>query len=161
MADPNPVVSLKTNQGEIHVELFEDAAPNTVGNFVSLVEKKFYDGLVFHRVLPGFMAQGGCPKGNGTGDAGYRFKDETKGAYRHHFRGALAMANSGPDTNGSQFFITHLPTQWLDGKHTVFGRVLKGQEVVDFMQPGDKIEKAEVTRKRAHDYKVVKIEDGK
>jgi cyclophilin family peptidyl-prolyl cis-trans isomerase len=160
-ADDLPRVKLSTSKGEIELELFENEAPNTVSNFVELIEKKFYDGLVFHRVLPGFMAQGGCPKGNGTGDAGYRFKDETKGAYRHHFRGALAMANSGPDTNGSQFFITHLPTQWLDGKHTVFGRVLKGQDVVDFMQAGDKIEKAEMTRKRAHDYKAVKIEDGK
>jgi cyclophilin family peptidyl-prolyl cis-trans isomerase len=160
-ADDLPRVRLTTTRGEIEVELYENEAPNTVANFIELVEKKFYDGLTFHRILPGFMAQGGCPKGNGTGGPGYRFKDEVKGAFRHHFRGTLSMANSGPDTNGSQFFITHLPTQWLDGKHTVFGRVLKGQDTVDFMQVGDKIEKAEVIRKRDHEYKVVKLAEEK
>lgn len=158
-ADDLPRVKLTTSKGEIEVELYENEAPNTVANFVELVGKKFYDGLIFHRVLPGFMAQGGCPKGSGTGGPGYRFKDETKGAFRRHFRGTLSMANSGPDTNGSQFFISHLPTAWLDGKHTVFGRVLKGQEVVDFLAVGDKIEKVEVLRKRDHEYKVVKLAD--
>lgn len=158
-ADDLPRVKLATTKGDVEIELFENEAPNTVANFVELVEKKFYDGLSFHRVLPAFMAQGGCPKGNGTGDAGYRFKDELGPNHRKHFRGSLSMANSGPDTNGSQFFITHLPTAWLDGKHTVFGRVIKGQEAVDLLQPGDKIVKAEVLRKRPHEYKSVKVGD--
>jgi len=157
-ADDLPRVKLTTSRGEIEAELFENEAPNTVGNFIELVEKKFYDGLTFHRIIPAFMAQGGCPKGNGSGDAGYRFKDElAEGKFRKHFRGSLSMANSGPDTNGSQFFITHIPTAWLNGKHTVFGRVLKGQEVVDALQAGDKIEKAEVLRKREHPYTVEKL----
>jgi peptidyl-prolyl cis-trans isomerase B (cyclophilin B) len=103
------------------------------------------------------MAQGGCPKGDGSGDAGYRFKDELPENRRSHFRGSLSMANSGPDTNGSQFFITHLPTEWLNGKHTVFGRVSRGQEVVDSIQAGDVIVKAEVSRKRPHEYAVKRI----
>jgi cyclophilin family peptidyl-prolyl cis-trans isomerase/TolA-binding protein len=156
-ADDLPRVRLTTSRGEIDLELFENEAPNTVANFVELVAKKYYDGLTFHRVIPGFMAQGGCPKGDGTGDPGYRFKDEIPDGYRRHFRGSLSMANSGPDTNGSQFFLTHLPTEWLNGRHTVFGRVLKGQEVVDALEVGDKIEKAEVVRKRPHDYKVEKL----
>lgn len=156
-ADDLPRVRLATTRGEIELELFENDAPNTVANFVELVSKKYYDGLAFHRVIPAFMAQGGCPKGDGTGDPGYRFKDELGGAYRRHFRGSISMANSGPDTNGSQFFLTHLPTEWLNGKHTVFGRVLKGQEVVDTLQIGDKLVKAEVVRKRDHEYRVAKI----
>ena len=136
-ADDLPRVKLTTSRGVVEIELFENEAPNTVANFVELVEKKFYDGLVFHRVIPGFMAQGGCPKGNGTGDAGYRFKDELGPSSRKHFRGSLSMANSGPDTNGSQFFITHLPTGWLDGKHTVFGRVVEGMEAVDAIEGSD------------------------
>jgi peptidyl-prolyl cis-trans isomerase B (cyclophilin B) len=152
-------VKLTTTRGEVLIELFENEAPNTVANFVELVEKKFYDGLKFHRIIAGFMAQGGCPKGNGSGDAGYRFRDEVGEKRRTHFRGSLSMANSGPDTNGSQFFITHLPTGWLDGRHTVFGRVLSGQEAVDVLQPGDVIVKAELVRKRPHDYKVQKIEE--
>lgn len=158
-ADDLPRVRLTTSRGDVEAELFENEAPNTVANFIELVEKKFYDGLSFHRVLPSFMAQGGCPKGNGSGDAGYRFRDELGAACRKHFRGSLSMANSGPDTNGSQFFITHLPTGWLDGKHTVFGRVIKGQEAVDLLQVGDKILKAEVLRKRPHEYKAVKVGD--
>jgi cyclophilin family peptidyl-prolyl cis-trans isomerase/Flp pilus assembly protein TadD len=158
-ADDLPRVKLTTSKGEVEVELFENEAPNTVANFIELIEKKFYDGISFHRVLPAFMAQGGCPKGNGTGDAGYRFKDELGPKHRTHFRGSLSMANSGPDTNGSQFFITHMPTAWLDGKHTVFGRVIKGQEAVDLLQAGDTIVKAEVLRKRPHEYKVVKMGD--
>lgn len=156
-ANDLPRVTFSTSKGEIEAELFEDQAPNTVANFVELISKKFYDGLKFHRVEPGFMAQGGCPLGDGSGDAGYRFKDEIPAAYRRHFRGSLSMANSGPDTNGSQFFITHLPTEWLNGKHTVFGRVLKGQEVVDRLRAGDEIKKVEVTRKRDHPYQVQKI----
>ena len=160
-ADDLPRVKLATTKGEIELELFENEAPNTVANFIELVTKKFYDGLTFHRVMPGFMAQGGCPRGDGSGDAGYKFKDELSGPTRLHFRGTLSMANSGPDTNGSQFFITHLPTEWLNGKHTVFGRVLKGQDVVDRLRQGDTIVKAEVTRKRDHPYAVTKVGDAK
>jgi cyclophilin family peptidyl-prolyl cis-trans isomerase len=160
-ANDLPRVTIATSKGDIEIELFEDQAPNTVANFIELVSKKFYDGLKFHRVLPGFMAQGGCPNGDGSGDAGYRFKDELAEGYRRHFRGSLSMANSGPDTNGSQFFITHLPTEWLNGKHTVFGRIVKGQDVVDRLRPGDEIKKAEVTRKRDHPYAVKKIGDEK
>ncbi len=158
-ADDLPRARFTTSRGPVDIELFENEAPNTVANFVELIEKKFYDGLAFHRVIPGFMAQGGCPKGNGTGDAGYRFKDELGKSSRKHFRGSLSMANSGPDTNGSQFFITHLPTAWLDGKHTVFGRVVAGQEAADLLQVGDKIVKAEILRKRPHPYKAVKLGD--
>lgn len=159
-ADDLPRVKLATSRGEIELELFENEAPNTVANFVELVDRKFYDGLTFHRVIPNFMAQGGCPRGDGSGDPGYRFKDELGPGHRLHFRGSISMANSGPDTNGSQFFITHFPTEWLNGKHTVFGRVLKGQEVVDALAAGDKIVKAEVTRRRDHPYKVVRLEEG-
>jgi cyclophilin family peptidyl-prolyl cis-trans isomerase len=158
-ADDLPRAKLTTSRGEVVLELFENEAPNTVANFVGLVERKFYDGLKFHRVIPGFMAQGGCPKGNGTGDPGYRFQDELGEGRRTHFRGTLSMANSGPDTNGSQFFLTHLPTGWLDGRHTVFGRVLSGQEAVDVLQVGDVLVKAEIVRKRPHEYKVRKIEE--
>jgi len=160
-ADDLPRVLLSTTKGEIEIELFENEAPNTVANFIELVSKKYYDGLKFHRVIPGFMAQGGCPRGDGTGDPGYRFKDELAGAARTHFRGSLSMANSGPDTNGSQFFLTHLPTEWLNGKHTVFGRVLRGQDVVDRLRVGDAITKAEVKRKRDHPYAVRKIGEEK
>ncbi|MFN3484569.1 MAG: peptidylprolyl isomerase [Planctomycetota bacterium] len=152
-------MKLATSRGDIELELFENEAPNTVANFIELVDRKFYDGLTFHRVIPNFMAQGGCPRGDGSGDPGYRFKDELGPGHRLHFRGSLSMANSGPDTNGSQFFITHFPTEWLNGKHTVFGRVLKGQEVVDALQAGDKIVKAEVLRRRNHPYKVTRLEE--
>jgi cyclophilin family peptidyl-prolyl cis-trans isomerase len=156
-----PRVKFKTTKGEIEIELFENEAPNTVSNFVELVGKKYYDGLKFHRVIPGFMAQGGDPTGSGAGGPGYRFKDELKPDSRIHFRGTLSMANAGPDTNGSQFFLTHLPTDWLNGKHTVFGRVVTGQDVVDSLIIGDSITTAEVLRKRDHEYKVVRIEDPK
>jgi cyclophilin family peptidyl-prolyl cis-trans isomerase/Flp pilus assembly protein TadD len=158
-ADDLPRVRLLTSRGTIVLELFENEAPNTVANFLELVTRNYYDGLLFHRVIPGFMAQGGCPKGDGSGGPGYRFKDEVTASFRRHFRGSLSMANSGPDTNGSQFFLTHLPTEWLNGKHTVFGRVLQGQEVVDDLEPADTILKAEVLRKRSHPYKVARIED--
>lgn len=156
-----PRVKFMTTKGEIDIELFENEAPNTVANFVELVGKKYYDGLKFHRVIPGFMAQGGDPTGSGAGGPGYRFKDELKPDSRLHFRGTLSMANAGPDTNGSQFFMTHLPTDWLNGKHTVFGRVMTGQDVVDSIVVGDSIVTAEVVRKRDHEYKVVKLEDPK
>jgi len=122
--------TLHTNHGAIEVELFEEDAPKTVDNFVKLSKDGFYDGLTFHRVIPDFMIQGGCPRGDGTGGPGYQFEDEPN---EHRVeRGALAMANSGPDTNGSQFFIvTTEAAPWLDGKHTVFGQVSSGMDVVD------------------------------
>ncbi|MGH3133892.1 MAG: peptidylprolyl isomerase [Gaiellaceae bacterium] len=121
---------LHTSEGNVELELFPDDAPKTVENFTKLAADGFYDGLLFHRVIPDFMVQGGCPRGDGTGDPGYSFEDEFN---RHRVdRGALAMANSGPNTNGSQFFIvTADACPWLDGKHTVFGRVTSGQDVVD------------------------------
>ncbi len=163
-ADDLPRVLLKTSKGDIELELLENDAPNTVANFVSLVEKGFYNGTPFHRVIPGFMAQGGDPTGTGTGGPGYTIADECLGpTYRVHFRGSMSMANTGrPSTNGSQFFLTFVPTHHLDGKHTVFGRVVKGFEVlakiqrIDPEKPGpsepDKIVEAKVLRKRAHQY---------
>ena len=126
----NPTATLHTNQGDIELELFEADAPKTVDNFRTLAGKGFYDGLVFHRVIKGFMIQGGCPQGTGTGGPGYQFEDEIN---EHRIvRGTLAMANAGPNTNGSQFFIvTADACPWLDGKHTVFGRVTDGMDVVD------------------------------
>jgi peptidyl-prolyl cis-trans isomerase B (cyclophilin B) len=122
--------TMVTNHGEIKVELFDDDAPKTVENFRTLAKDGFYDGLIFHRVIPDFMIQGGCPQGTGTGGPGYTFEDEFND--RKVARGALAMANSGPNTNGSQFFIVTTPeAPWLDGKHTVFGRVTEGMDVVD------------------------------
>jgi peptidyl-prolyl cis-trans isomerase B (cyclophilin B) len=122
--------TLHTSKGAIELELFDEDAPRTVGNFVELVEKGYYDGLALHRVIPGFMIQGGCPRGDGSGGPGYEFADEPN---QHRVvRGAVAMANRGPDTNGSQFFIvTAAECPWLDGKHTVFGRVTSGMDVVD------------------------------
>ena len=127
-----------TSRGLIKVELFADKAPLTVANFVNLAQRGFYDGLNFHRVIADFMIQGGCPEGSGRGGPGYRFEDETNNGVRHE-RGVLSMANAGPNTNGSQFFITHVATPWLDGKHTVFGKVLEGLDVVDAVQQGDLI----------------------
>ena len=129
-----------TSRGQIKVELFADKAPLTVANFVNLVQRGFYDGLNFHRVIADFMIQGGCPDGRGTGGPGYRFEDETNNGVAHQ-RGSLSMANAGPNTNGSQFFITHIKTDWLDRKHTVFGQVIEGQDVVDAVVKGDKINK--------------------
>ncbi|MEP7098542.1 MAG: peptidylprolyl isomerase [Dokdonella sp.] len=134
--------TFSTSKGPIHVELFADQAPLTVANFVNLVQRGYYDGLKFHRVIPDFMVQGGCPQGTGTGGPGYKFEDEVKTGLRHE-RGVLSMANAGPGTNGSQFFITHVATPWLDGKHTVFGKVLGAddQKVVDAVAGSDTIEK--------------------
>ncbi len=129
-----------TSRGLIKVELFADKAPLTVANFVNLAQRGFYDGLNFHRVIADFMIQGGCPEGSGRGGPGYRFEDETKNGVRHE-RGVLSMANAGPNTNGSQFFITHIKTDWLDGKHTVFGKVVEGLDVVDAVKQGDLINK--------------------
>ena len=128
----------ETDRGTIRVELFADKAPLTVANFVNLARRGFYDGLNFHRVIPDFMIQGGCPEGSGRGGPGYRFEDETANGVPHE-RGVLSMANAGPNTNGSQFFITHVATPWLDGKHTVFGKVVEGLEAVDKVQQGDHI----------------------
>ncbi|KRG43539.1 peptidylprolyl isomerase [Stenotrophomonas pictorum JCM 9942] len=134
------IAHFDTSRGPIKVELFADKAPLTVANFVNLVKHGFYDGLIFHRVIADFMIQGGCPEGSGRGGPGYRFEDETKNGVRHD-RGVLSMANAGPSTNGSQFFITHIKTDWLDGKHTVFGKVLEGMDVVDSVAMGDVINK--------------------
>jgi len=136
------VAAFTTNKGEIRIELFADKTPKTVANFEKLAGEGFYDGLAFHRVIDNFMVQGGCPQGTGTGGPGYSFEDEFDPELRHDAPGILSMANSGPNTNGSQFFITHGPQPHLDGKHTVFGRVLDdGQEVVNAIKQGDTIEK--------------------
>ncbi|HXQ48458.1 MAG TPA: peptidylprolyl isomerase [Thermoplasmata archaeon] len=127
----NPTVTLRTTLGDVRIELFRDKAPKTVENFVSLVKKGFYTGLTFHRVIPGFMIQGGCPKGDGTGGPGYQIKDEFEPTLRHDGPGILSMANSGPNTGGSQFFLTLAATKWLDGKHAVFGRVRGGMDVLE------------------------------
>lgn len=133
---------LKTNKGNINLELYHDKAPLTVANFVNLSKRSYYDGLIFHRVIPDFMIQGGCPQGIGTGGPGYQFKDEFHSSLRHDSAGILSMANSGPGTNGSQFFITHNETPWLDNNHTVFGSVINNtdQAVVDSIEQNDIIE---------------------
>src|SRR5205085_6117341 len=139
--DPNKtyVATFDTSKGKIVVDLFPKDAPKTVNNFVFLAREKFYDGLAFHRVIKNFMIQGGDPEGTGRGGPGYKFEDETESNPHHFKRGALAMANAGPDTNGSQFFITHVPTPWLEGKHTIFGEVKHGMDVVDKIEQDDKI----------------------
>ena len=132
-----------TDRGPVRVELYPDKAPLTVANFVNLAKRGFYDGLNFHRVIKDFMIQGGCPQGTGTGGPGYKFEDEANNGVRHE-RGVLSMANAGPNTNGSQFFITHVATPWLDGKHTVFGKVVDGMDVVDKVAQGDKIKSVKI-----------------
>ena len=132
-----------TDRGPVRVELYPDKAPLTVANFVNLARRGFYDGLNFHRVIKDFMVQGGCPQGTGTGGPGYKFEDEANNGVRHE-RGVLSMANAGPNTNGSQFFITHVATPWLDGKHTVFGKVVDGMDVVDKVAQGDKIKSVKI-----------------
>jgi cyclophilin family peptidyl-prolyl cis-trans isomerase len=127
----NPTATLETNKGSIEVELFEDRAPTTAGNFLKLAESGFYDGVVFHRIIEGFMIQGGDPDGTGRGGPGYTIKDEFHPELRHDAKGILSMANAGPNTGGSQFFITLAPTPWLDRKHAVFGKVVGGMDVVD------------------------------
>ena len=126
----NPIAVFETNQGTFEVELFEDKAPITVKNFTDLAEKGFYDGLIFHRVIDGFMIQGGDPNGTGTGGPGYTIPDEFGEGLKHDSEGVLSMANAGPNTGGSQFFITLAPTPWLDGHHAIFGKVVKGMDVV-------------------------------
>src|SRR5579863_3938534 len=143
---PGTYAILETSQGSIVCRLFEKEAPNTVANFVGLAEgtreftdsrsggktkRPFFDGLAFHRVIPNFMIQGGCPLGNGTGGPGYRFADEFHPSLRHNAPGKLSMANAGPGTNGSQFFVTVAATPWLDNRHTIFGEVIEGQDVAD------------------------------
>ncbi len=140
----NPVVEMKTSKGTMKIELFEKDAPNTVANWMSLINKKFYDGLTFHRVIPNFMIQGGCPEGTGRGGPGYTIKCETKGNPNKHQRGSLSMAHAGKDTGGSQFFICHSPQSHLDGVHTVFGKVIEGVDVVDKIQQGDRMEEVRV-----------------
>ena len=129
--------TIETDRGTITLELYDEKVPRTVANFEKLAGEGFYDSLVFHRVIDNFMIQGGCPQGTGTGGPGYRFEDEFHPDLKHDGPGVLSMANAGPDTNGSQFFITHVATPWLDGKHSVFGRVVEGQEVVDAIRQGD------------------------
>jgi peptidyl-prolyl cis-trans isomerase B (cyclophilin B) len=138
-ANKNYSAAFNTSRGEIVCELFAKDAPKTVNNFVFLAREKFYDGTVFHRVIPNFMIQGGDPTGTGRGGPGYQFADEFKGSPHTHQVGSLSMANAGPNTNGSQFFITHVVTNWLDGKHTVFGKVLSGQDVLNAIQQGDEL----------------------
>jgi peptidyl-prolyl cis-trans isomerase B (cyclophilin B) len=139
------VATIKTNRGNIRIQLFDDKAPKTVANFEKLAGEGFYDGLKFHRVIADFMIQGGCPKGTGTGGPGYTFEDEFHKDLKHDGPGILSMANSGPNSNGSQFFITHTATPWLDNKHSVFGKVIEGtQKVVDAIKQGDKMEKVTV-----------------
>jgi peptidyl-prolyl cis-trans isomerase B (cyclophilin B) len=139
--------TLQTSRGAIVCELFASDAPNTVNNFVFLAREGFYDATTFHRVIADFMIQGGDPTGTGRGGPGYQFADEFKGNSRRHGVGSLSMANAGPNTNGSQFFITHVVTNWLDGKHTVFGQVLSGQDVVDAIRQGDTIQSIAIEEK--------------
>jgi len=127
----NPIAIIKTNLGEIKFVLFEDKAPITAGNFIKLAEQGFYDGLIFHRVIKDFMIQAGCPDGIGTGGPGYKIKDEFAKGLKHDCKGILSMANAGPNTGGSQFFITLIPTGWLDGKHAIFGKLIDGEAVLD------------------------------
>ncbi len=158
---------IKTSKGDITLSLEYKKTPMTVCNFIGLATgvlnlqnpgKPFYDGLTFHRVIDNFMIQGGCPVGNGTGGPGYRFPDEFDDSLKHTGPGVLSMANAGPGTNGSQFFITHVETPWLDGKHTVFGHVVEGQDVVNRIKQGDKIDKVEIVRvgKDAEEFDVSK-----
>ena len=142
MTEKNKLVAvMETNKGKIRLNLFADQVPLTVGNFVNLAKRGYYDGLAFHRVISDFMVQGGCPLGSGTGGPGYTFSDEIDKSLRHDKPGILSMANAGPNTNGSQFFITHVETPWLDGKHTVFGSVISDddQAVVNAVAGGDDI----------------------
>jgi len=136
--------TIQTNRGDIVIDLYADKAPNTVNNFVALARDGFYDGVSFHRVIADFMVQGGDPTGSGRGGPGYQFNDEFHPELVHDGPGVLSMANAGPNTNGSQFFITHVATNWLDNKHSVFGKVRSGQDVVDAIQQGDVMEKVEI-----------------
>ncbi len=137
-------IIVKTDKGEIEGVLYAEKAPVTVANFLNLAKRGYYNGLKFHRVIPDFMIQGGDPTGTGSGGPGYRFEDECTPDLKHDKPGIFSMANSGPGTNGSQFFVTHVATPWLDGKHTVFGSVTKGQDIVNAVAAGDKIVSIEI-----------------
>ena len=138
--------TITTKKGVITLELYTKEAPETTANFIKLARQGFYDGLKFHRVLADFMVQAGCPKGTGTGGPGYTFADEKSAlGLKHDVPGRLSMANAGPNTNGSQFFITHVPTPWLDGKHAVFGQVSSGQDVIDAIAQGDMMDSVVIT----------------
>lgn len=143
-ADKTYRATVQTPRGAIVIELYPEHAPKTVNNFVSLARDGFYDGLTFHRVIPNFMVQGGDPTGTGSGGPGYKFEDETRGNPLTHERGVISMANAGPNTNGSQFFITHAPQPHLNGKHTVFGKVVEGVETVDAIRQGDTMDSVTV-----------------
>ena len=139
------VATIVSSKGSIRIELHDEKTPRTCANFEKLVRQGFYDGLKFHRVIANFMVQGGCPKGDGMGGPGYKFEDEFHPDLKHDGPGVLSMANSGPNTNGSQFFITHVATPWLDNKHSVFGHVVEGLDVVNAIRQGDSLEKVTVT----------------
>lgn len=139
------IATIETDKGSIRLQLHDDKAPKTCANFEKLAGEGFYDGLTFHRVIDDFMVQTGCPQGTGTGGPGYQFEDEFHSDLKHSGPGILSMANAGPNTNGSQFFITHVATPWLDGKHSVFGRVLEGQDVVNAIRQGDKMTKVTIS----------------
>lgn len=143
------VATITTNRGTIRIKLHDDKVPNTVANFVKLANRSFYDSLKFHRVIADFMVQAGCPEGTGRGGPGYRFDDEFDASLRHDGPGVLSMANAGPNTNGSQFFITHVATPHLDGKHSVFGQVIEGMDVVNAIQQGDVMESVTITDEEA------------
>jgi peptidyl-prolyl cis-trans isomerase B (cyclophilin B) len=143
------VATLETSRGTIVADLFAKDAPKTVNNFVFLAREGFYDGTTFHRVISDFMIQGGDPEGTGRGGPGYKFEDEVKGNPHKHQVGSLSMANAGPNSNGSQFFITHVVTNWLDGKHTVFGQVRSGQDVVNAVKQGDKLNSVKIEESAA------------
>ena len=145
--DPQKIyrVRIETNRGAVELDLYPEHAPKTVNNFVFLVREGFYDGVVFHRVIYDFMIQGGDPTGTGRGGPGYRFDDEFEGNPLRHEKGVLSMANAGPNTNGSQFFITHSPQPHLNGRHTVFGKVIGEMDVVDAIRQGDRIERVTVS----------------
>lgn len=152
MTAPNLVAHFVTAHGTIRINLFAEQCPLTVANFCNLARRKYYDGLTFHRVIPDFMIQGGCPEGSGRGGPGYKFADECKPMLRHDVPGVLSMANAGPGTNGSQFFITHVATPWLDGKHTVFGKVQGADDmaVVNAVRGGDRIETVSIEGDTGH-----------
>lgn len=174
MAEKNPVIRIATSKGDMLFELYEDIVPNTVANIIQLAENGFYKGMKFHRVIDGFMAQGGCPNSKrgasgqpGTGGPGYRFADEISAQLVHNARGILSMANAGPNTNGSQFFICFGATPWLNGRHAVFGKIIEGLDVLDKIeaigsQSGATKEEVqfniEVVSKRDHEYKVKKLD---
>ncbi len=152
----NPVAVIMTSKGVIEIELNGHKTPLTVANFVNLAKRGYYDNLKFHRVIKKFMIQGGDPKGNGRGGPGYRFKDEFHPTLKHDRPGILSMANAGPGTNGSQFFITHVPTPHLDNRHSVFGRVIDGQDVVNSIRKGDTIQGISIMGKATEEMKAVR-----